>query len=68
MAKLVEVKWCPFCGGLSRSRATGPKRWWVECDDCGGIGPIGRSLELAVNAWNRRSDTRRMTALEQRGQ
>lgn len=52
------LKPCPFCGSYQqRLYDMGSKSWRVECDLCLAFGPVEKSREGAVNAWNERSKT-----------
>lgn len=50
----IEVKPCPFCGGMNLYYAAG-RFYSVECADCGGrvVGAY-RTAEEAAEAWNTR--------------
>ena len=52
----IEVKPCPFCGGMNLYYAAG-RFYSVECGDCGGkvVGAY-RTKEEAAKAWNTRFD------------
>ena len=54
MAELKLCK-CPFCGSkhIKSDYMTG--KFWLVCDDCGSMGPNGKNLEQAIDAWNKRS-------------
>ncbi|MBU9404028.1 Lar family restriction alleviation protein [Burkholderia multivorans] len=50
-----ELKSCPFCSGIPR--VDGYHRWMVSCLNlmCGSKGPVRRSRDEAIDAWNRRA-------------
>lgn len=52
---------CPFCGHtasvLHDTDEEGDDCYWVECDNCGAIGPTADNEDEAVENWNaRRTD------------
>lgn len=50
----IELKPCPFCGGMNLYYETG-RFFGVECADCGGkIVGAYRTVEEAADAWNTR--------------
>lgn len=50
-----DLKPCPFCGDFARVRhASG--RWWVICVGCQAGTFDFDSPDLAIAAWNRRTD------------
>jgi Lar family restriction alleviation protein len=57
-----ELKPCPFCASRDLSVDTLGTQdrpfYAVSCGDCEATGPLARSYEGSVEAWNKRSDTR----------
>ncbi len=52
---MVVAKSCPFCGNQHvETSEIDINEWMVECMDCHATGPIGRTADLSVTAWNRR--------------
>ena len=56
-----ELKPCPFCGDtqnlhIDAYRDSG--EWWhyVECTECIMTGPVGKTKQQAVDAWNDRKE------------
>lgn len=50
------MKPCPFCGGEPDSVPTNCiGHWAIYCPCCEYYGPVGRSSELAKEAWNVRA-------------
>lgn len=52
-----DLKPCRFCGRgdssiIGRYKSGG--EWWyfVECGECMAIGPVGKTEQYAVDAWN----------------
>lgn len=48
---------CPFCGGHSIEHAIYMSSGFMECNDCGCIGPEGtpdHDVSAAEKAWNKR--------------
>lgn len=45
---------CPFCSGINLSRSDSGGVFWVKCHnkDCGCEGPVCRSKQDAIEAWN----------------
>lgn len=45
---------CPFCAGAELEMTRGDKKnWWIQCNDCGAIGPWDIGKSGAMDAWNR---------------
>ena len=44
---------CPFCGGDCQAMTVMPDHW-VECGDCGACSKICKTLDAAIERWNRR--------------
>lgn len=42
---------CPFCGS-ENIELSGCRKFWMECLQCGGEGPIHNSQQEAIDAWN----------------
>jgi hypothetical protein len=50
-----NLKPCPFCGEVVRIGVYDiGNDFTVECSNCRGIGPKGKSIEQAKILWNRR--------------
>lgn len=49
----VELKSCPFCGGVA-SLHYGMGEFWVRCDDCGSSGSMSSRRDRAERDWNDR--------------
>lgn len=68
MASEIELKQCPWCrltkdlqilDDTEISRRFGltlPKRYAVNCPDCGCNGPMADTPDAAAAAWNRRAN------------
>jgi hypothetical protein len=58
--KEIELKSCPFCDSISRTKVIGPTGPWnlcyVSCQNlnCYARGPMRFTREGAINAWNER--------------
>lgn len=52
----MELKPCPFCGGLDLEVRHGKYMWWIECadSDCRASGGAKYQKNEAIEAWNRR--------------
>lgn len=51
----VELKPCPFCGGVANRRRN-PYHEWIECIDCtANISDGGYGIDIAERKWNRRA-------------
>ena len=48
-----ELRECPFCGGEARKSAIRLKPV-CECKNCGVMAPWGKTMDLAIAAWNNR--------------
>ena len=54
-----ELKRCPFCGRkgylkMSNYKSDGAHWHFVECEECMATGPVGRTEQDAIDAWNQR--------------
>ena len=56
-----RLKPCPFCGwddciNIDKYKCGG--EWWyfVECEECMENGPVGKTEQDAIDAWNRRRE------------
>lgn len=45
---------CPFCGGTPAVFDDSHANQWVECEECGGHGPVTKRRGSAVRLWNDR--------------
>lgn len=53
-----ELKPCPFCKEQERlfvQRSIGDA-YWGKCLECGAEGPIAKTEQEAINAWNQRAE------------
>lgn len=49
MSDKTELLPCPFCGGTNLVKSP-----WIECDNCGAMGPSPRDCDNYSGEWNRR--------------
>lgn len=54
MSNLVELKPCPFCGGVAYFDS-GVGEYWVRCGSCGASSRLNNFPENAIDDWNRRT-------------
>lgn len=54
---MAELKQCPFCNGDARIYG-GEELYWVKClnhaEGCCVDGPTRKTIQEAIDAWNRR--------------
>ena len=50
MSDNIELLTCPFCGSINLVKSP-----WIECDNCGAMGPIPRDCDNYPGGWNRRA-------------
>ena len=55
MSDKIKLLPCPFCGSTNLVKSP-----WIECDNCGAMGPSPRDCDNYPGGWNRRA-----TAAEQ---
>ena len=53
---MAEPKTCPFCGGKDLTMVNDENHFFVGCYTCTTCGPVGKTEEEAIEAWNRRAD------------
>lgn len=53
-----KLKSCPFCGGEAEMIETLFCDYKVECEKCGASTSYCDSEEMAVEAWNRRKESK----------
>lgn len=53
-----ELKPCPFCGSTAELRDDGDEYYpyWVNCNECVGCTGECPTKELAIKAWNTRTN------------
>lgn len=50
MSDKIELLPCPFCGSTNLVKSP-----WIECDNCGAMGPSPRDCDNYSGEWNRRA-------------
>lgn len=50
MSDNIELLPCPFCGSTNLAKSP-----WIECDNCGAMGPSPRDCDNYPGGWNRRA-------------
>lgn len=50
MSDKIELLPCPFCGSTNLVKSP-----WIECDNCGAMGPSPRDCDNYSCEWNRRA-------------
>ena len=55
-------KECPFCGQEPIGPAYISSKYSMYCPCCEYFGPVGASAELAIEAWNERSEVKDATS------
>ena len=55
MAELKPLEKCPFCGSNNLGEVWSGYGKAVECLNCQSCGPVKKTMEQAIDAWNKRS-------------
>lgn len=68
MGVIMELKPCPFCGGIDGINIIHLDRmtpnWFVACDSCGCTGSSKQTENSCKNAWNDRHYDKKIMILE----
>lgn len=57
MSDKTELLPCPFCGSTNLVKSP-----WIECDNCGAMGPSPRDCDNYSGEWNRRASIAQQAA------